>query len=873
MKPNLSAILVMMAIVQSARVQEECTFYKYCDRSGLCRGFETFNQLDIKPCMANTSQVNKYFKYIRNNTIRIILVPSGEHAILNTSLDLRDLQAIAYENSRKRYTVSLNIFNLNGIDMNTDFQLHNYLNFQLELFQISYSNLEFYSSGRQIHCHDENISRFANSIAGKLTTYMAFKNVKFPKQMCPQMFQNVTLNRISFTKHYPKFHSVSLNQSLSIQIKELELLNLETIKFVVDSKILDSHVYGKLQSLRIIGSPLYKIQPPELFKDYQYLNRVTLVINNLKGFLHNMGGLDWTKHLNHHLFTTQHVVDYKIGMKLTKQERDLVVENIRLVYLFNFASRDSDKQSLISSYFPSIYYDFPDEDICLYATYPHEYLIVTLLEHFSLSLNASCSMALLYEYVWLFYKPNGIKFGSNLPIIDQEIFDRVYADCNMTQRLNNCYVVNSTEYHDPYFDSYDVNVALDNTKAILLDIIGPFVSAVGLSSNLLIILTIVHNKRKYKNNKIAALKSKSDPQGRQLLVLLDETMYKYMLINSVVNAIYCLLYLIDLTAECSAGVINDLPVRYYNSFKGIECVVKDCIVLLLSSTLKLLSNILIIQISLNRYLLLGKEHPKILIKVSEFKVKYVVAISLLVSILLSVIVVFQELFFTHFKHLTVIDYLYTDSSVVNLNASERILTYNYYGDYQSSIYLGAFNFKRLTDKLSELTLLLTFTIIHDMVAYFLFCLVSLIMDIMTLKMLKQVIEDHSKISKVTKEDEKYQKAETKTFWMVLSLNLANFILRLPDLLSSALLIFTSQNPSLFIVLCLRFNKCLTFSDLSNISYIFSLALNLLFYLAFNKNFQHSFEELMNKFRIKTCLKPKCAAEQTVTRSSSLQPSI
>lgn len=415
----------------------------------------------------------------------------------------------------------------------------------------------------------------------------------------------------------------------------------------------------------------------------------------------------------------------------------------------------------------------------------------------------------------------------------------------MSERMKNCQLETPhSKYHDPYFDGYDIKQTIDRVKEILLYNIGPLVSAFGLLTNLLVIVTIFHNKKKYKNKQVAAAKTKADSKGRQHIVLLDEPMYKYMLLNSILNASYCLIFLLDLTIECQAPIINDGVIENFKKYAGIDCIIKDCVVLFTTSMLKLTSNVLIIEISINRYILLGKDHAPLLVRFSEIKIKKVVGVSLFFSILLSIVLVFQELFFTRFKNLDIYNFFFLNKTV----SQNNLVTYDFYfyGNYALSLYEGIFDSKSLLGKLSQLTPLLVFTIIHDLVAYFLFCLFSLIMDISTLKVFKQLLTEHAKMSQKTKEDEKSERAEKKTFWMVLSFNLVNFILRLPDVFSSIFFIYTTQQPSVFIVLCLRFSRCLTLNELSNISYILSLGLNFFFYLVFNKNFKQSFGELYNK---------------------------
>lgn len=305
-------IIILIATSQSAILenQNECTFFKYCDMSFQCQGFETFDQLVMEPCLTNFSLVWQHIKFSKLDIIRIDLLPSSDHIILDNKLDLKSFQLIASDIYNKDFRVQLSIYNLQGINIDTDFQLLDLA--QLRYVEFKFSVLAFYSSGKQVSCNRSEISRLMQSLGQKMSNGLKFEQVKFPSLLCPQMFQGVHLDYIEFQKMYPRFESISVNRSFDIHIRTLKFISLQESKLVLDSSILDFHMYGRTKHIDIIDCSLFKILPADLFKNLTSLERFELVIYNLKGFLHNMNGLEWTKYMNHH-FIKHHGL-FKIGM-------------------------------------------------------------------------------------------------------------------------------------------------------------------------------------------------------------------------------------------------------------------------------------------------------------------------------------------------------------------------------------------------------------------------------------------------------------------------------------------------------------------------------------------------------------------------------
>lgn len=153
----------------------------------------------------------------------------------------------------------------------------------------------------------------------------------------------------------------------------------------------------------------------------------------------------------------------------------------------------------------------------------------------------------------------------------------------------------------------------------------------------------------------------------------------------------------------------------------------------------------------------------------------------------------------------------------------------------------------MIDKLNQLPILSVFMLIHDFFSYFGFCLLSTIIDALTVRNLKRVLDEKKLKSSVDHEKE-IQKSETKCIIMIVSSSLSNFMLRFPELFSVIFLyslLFNKNSYYIFKMLCYSYRECLPIVDVTNVFYLFSLSLNFIFYVAFDNNFRNAFVSYLN----------------------------
>lgn len=636
---------------------------------------------------------------------------------------------------------------------------------------------------------------------------ITFQDVKFPSQLCKYLFQNVSLQTIYVNTYMFTFmKNTEEPKNLNSSIKELIIQSV--YRFELNAEFLDPDVFKELVKLTIVDSSVYKIQK-DLFKDrFPSIKFISLKIKNLNGMVHGEAGVAWMKYLN-----------------LNRQPIDL---SFNATYLT--VSSDSAIQAAISEYdnygiqvqfapmsprlpknysrklFPYSDYQFPNEDFCLFYDFPLERLVFIQLKEIE---NISCTVAWLYRYQYLYEYINLTSLDKPLPS---------YCDFNKSIELCNIAPNRTTLYReDSYFLFFSLNQGLKAANTVLVDYTGRFACALGFVTNMLTVLTILYN---YKRRKLIRTKPKNHDQE---MVMLEQILYKYILINSILNSLYALMYLLDWTIPCDPVI----PKAY--SFSYLKCAVESYVLDTIGSVLKLMSNLSYLQISVNRFLLVGKNHPEWLITLSKVKIKTFLIVSFLFSLALSSVVYFQNSLFV---------FLVPDNDYI---FSTEYLYKIYSITYDNNLVYHVF-----VPKINEIPLLSSFILVHDIFSYFLFCLFSLILDVLTVAKLREALKEKAKV-KGKSDGEKGRKSERKSIMMVVLNSLTNFVFRAPELISIIFYyIVMGDGPYVFKMMCVTYSDCLLFVNFSKVFYIMSLCFQLFFYVKFNSVFRLSFKILIQR---------------------------
>jgi hypothetical protein len=296
-------------------------------------------------------------------------------------------------------------------------------------------------------------------------------------------------------------------------------------------------------------------------------------------------------------------------------------------------------------------------------------------------------------------------FSCSSIINDSVKYKRAFDACGFEEKYQKCQLnmasLNQSfaSYKDWYFQFYDAQYILVEITNILNNYFDYWVLVAGFLTNLITVIVIINAYRKasvYSTNK-----------NNQLLGSIKESnFFTYMLINSIINATYCLIMFFNEVFPC---VQNPDPADE-ERYMANNCLITDICIATTASVLKLTANVTYLQISLNRYLLVGKDHSERLKNLGKSNIVIGLIVALITSCLLSYVVVEQENF------------------LKNMEVQDNGLEFNnYYASEYTYYEFSLSSYQLLVQKLkNKLPLIITLTIIHDLVSYFLFVILNLI---------------------------------------------------------------------------------------------------------------------------------------------------
>lgn len=814
-------ILIQQALCNNCSLYEACTAFYECL-------FNDIQQFNLTNCPKNSTYFSN--SEMLDPTLSVLIVSdvwSGWRVPVQSDLNL--LEVVAFILGKKRlfdhsHDKIINLNHFDGFDMNlvdkyddrskdwkrVIFVWFNFaINFHSKGQIVSLTNCSFFDS---VFHHRPNLFNQYKSIS--------FAQCAFSSPMCPSIFKNADLDQIAFTTYLPRF--VSTNYTVDASFKTLIIKDVT--KLDLNPQLLNVNLFYNTTNIQIVSCSLYNIDQ-DLFKSFPNVRVLELNLINLRGFLHSKG-LSWTNSMNSNIFITSS------NTTLDTKQAKVVRFSGKRTYKVNGWVESFNNYNFNHVYdvkfFPYLDYNFPDEDLCLFKQFPYEKMMAA-----DVRISANCTCTLL----WLFDQARYLKYMNISEISSRDFFSLVscpesgdkyskfYSSCQFDNLLTKCDFIGARGESDPYFTIYDVSHSLTEAKLVLIDYLGPVISVFGFVTNLLTILTLVDNYR--RREKILNKQLNKEKE----MVFLKQPLYQYMLFTSVINSASCLMYLLDYSVPClpEHKPYSENDVIYMNLVTD-KCLKADLIISIFGSILKLMSNFTQIMMLIHRYILTGKNHSALLVKISLHESRKALwTLSIVLSLSLSSVIYFQKEFFTPY---------FRESSLIFSDD----YTYNHY--FWSYYAVSRVFFKYdVIQKIENLPFLLVFTMIHDLFSYFLFCLICTCLDLMTIKKLREVISKKETLSQSIHVD-RFKECETRGIVMIVLSSFANFLLRAPELISVIFFyIFTLDGPYVFKTLCFMYKKCLTFVDLANIFYLLSLSLNFFFYVKFNKGFERSFKKL------------------------------
>lgn len=777
--------------------KQSCGLFTYCDKYGDCKGFGSFAQLsnsfNLSDCDTNTSDA--YFGTTDTYRTLAPLCEASNPLVLDNTLKLNDLLKVVAGSMKK---VNLIIYYLRGFDLNFPTNTLGPLLGDVYLYLIS---LEFFNNGavEDMSCKNTNWLNVSTNIFRAFNSLKIF-NSKFPSIICPSLFHMINYSWFDIYGAQMQFETKNYSFLSRINCNVSELTILKKYKLDITNATIHPSVFKTIKKLTLLQSSVHVIQT-DIFKDFDQLRLFFIRIINLRYFYH-FNTIEWLNHVNDRPLNKQ----YYQFKNATPDVIDYLKSNVFTLSVFSYVN-DNNQSFYSVEFFPYLEYQYPDADFCLFAPFPHQNFIIPSFVSMYDFPNCTCNLRWLMRYAQAYNR-----LGVYLVLTNrQSFYDACYRrpnstlSCNFTNLIDLCTIGPATSYDNEYFNMYDLKHTLRSIQSILVDIFGPVASFLAIVSNTLVIITIKK-----------APKQKKNPS----LTICDGTLYKYMLIGAVINLIYSTVYFLFYTIKCNSQLDQ------YRIDVPDTCFQLQVYVSTISSVIKLVSNLALLQLSLNRFVLVGKDHNERLVQIANTKPKKFVIISLIVSALLSVVVYFEQMIFG------------SQSFLLGHVVAEDFYYHNYFWD---DVFGQKRQRKLIVSKISQLPILSPFILLHDFFSYFFYCLVSTLIDAFTVKNLKIALDEKKKTSSINR-DKESSKVELKSVSMIILSSFSSFLLRFPELFSIIFLYALMINPKahyIFKSLCFSFRECLPIVEMTNVFYILVLCLNFIFYSIFDNNFKES----------------------------------
>jgi hypothetical protein len=448
-------------------------------------------------------------------------------------------------------------------------------------------------------------------------------------------------------------------------------------------------------------------------------------------------------------------------------------------------------------------YTYPDKDFCIFSELPLNRSIQLLLD------NPGSNVTLTYK--WL----------CNITTFTNDKIDSQLKLCKLESAENNQNhdALNNNPFYPDFYQTKLIDMFLIQTVPFVCI---PCACLIGLFLNWKIIQTIKTNEKKE----------------------LKEDFYKYMSANAKFNCLYCIICVFYPMTSCNwrlssyfcSSVFTSLFVQYY----------KILIVAYVGEVVKMCANVSYLMMTLNRYLLVGKDHAPWLVLIAKLKFKWVIRGSLLFSALINI---------GHGWEYEAVEDL-TVSNVYISFSSYAIINGHSYSDYPEANQSLTYFF---------------FSIGYFVVNFVVFFVANTgIEGLLVWRMHKELREKRERMIKMNaansvssnvrtisnaahrlsqtdegineRNEAEDAKKERRVVKMVVLNSIFNLILRAPDLL------FWIENVNIWCALFICNNKRITFglfvpgllgllADIGYLTYILTFTTNFVIFFKFNKKFK------------------------------------
>jgi hypothetical protein len=388
-------------------------------------------------------------------------------------------------------------------------------------------------------------------------------------------------NKFKFQTDETDISSLSINST----IDELDLFGYD---YKLDETLLHPLVFERIQLIEFYGT-VGSIQL-DMFESFAFLSSLKITVANLGNFFHEIG-IEWTGYLT---------------------------PNSTIAFRHNYVNSESLLYDLT--------YSYPNRDLCIFADFPHNKSVIPFLNaNLTDCTNTIAWLTKDYKNYNLTYLSQQLDDDSIFPLLINSIcWSNDKQSPNMTlikSKINNCQQLQQNQLNDSiertgsyktYFDYYEIQYVFEFVVDFITFVFIPFACIIGFVLNLRIIWTV----RKHSK------------------VELKEDFYQFMSLNSKFNCVFCLIYVLYPINYCQAFTTGYFCSAIFNT--TFSQIIKIVFIAYFGEAVKMCSNIFYIFITINRYMLIGKEHSAVLENISKWEIKRVIAVSIVFSLLINI---------------------------------------------------------------------------------------------------------------------------------------------------------------------------------------------------------------------------------------------
>jgi hypothetical protein len=481
--------------------------------------------------------------------------------------------------------VTLNMLGIDGIEINAWPSL--LVNYFIEII-FQNSLIEFYLNGALLSGNKTCSKEYFNEkAAGNVTFFKVFQTVIFAlansypsgEPSCPYMFENATMQTFEIWGQIDTilirniFQFIPFNNYSKVTAINADIQEVALCGYGYN---LDTNILHplvfKTTNWILIFKSVGSIQT-NLFQNLSQLDTIYFNLDNLKDFIHRIG-IEWTTK----------IVTYPTAW---------------VIFVDNYV------------WVNEVGYTYPDSDFCLFAQYNQQKNLIYVLGSPGLSKCTSTIRWLLWNYVRMNMSSTYNAYPDSKQIYSicanssngPFDFEPFLAKCNLTHGTREA-ILNAEYYQDRFIIEFVQN--------LVIFIAIPLACLLGLFLNILIIRAVHKNKEKE----------------------LKDEFYSYMSLNAVFNCFYCVIFVFYPINSCT----DSLSEYFCSSIRqsNVTQYYKIVFIAYFGETFKMCANISYVLMNVNRYMLIGREHKPLFVKISKLNFKLVVVFTFAFSALINV---------------------------------------------------------------------------------------------------------------------------------------------------------------------------------------------------------------------------------------------